>query len=533
MKTRPRLTVVILICSVLFGFIAACHIFIDPTFRKQYTDYNTFVHESPVEPGYLKVHYKDGKVVVFDSWKLSSGQDSLIGNGKLFDLKRNIISDGLVSTGTDQIAIIETNQLTALKDKTNERIAALSILAGIDAVIGVVCITVPKACFGSCPTFYLTETNNVHWANAEAFSSSIAPSMEQPDIDALRVKVGSGDFRLIMKNEALETHVVNEVQIVAAEVEKDAEILHGVGDKFFHTKNITNCISALTDGENIAPFLNAVDGNEYFSLSDSLDLGAKEEILLEFNNNIKNTPGIILNFRQTLLTTFLLYNGMSYMGDEIGDYFAKIETSDMVRKKLKNPFSTLGGIKVFAFDSKKEKWDFITEIYETGPIAPNHFVVPFSETNDNGDPIRVKLEMTKGMWRLDYAGLADIDKEINPAFIYPSEILKDNLPDPEALTEISCDDEDYLISMPGDEWHLHFDLPQPNDENNRYQLFLSAKGYYLEWIRNDWLEEKDPERLKNMLLNDKATWRELAIEYKTYESQMEELFWNSKYENNQ
>lgn len=514
------------------GFLAGCHFFVDTSFRKQYTDYNSFVHENPVQPGFMKVHYKDGRVVVYDSWELSSEQDSLIGIGKLFDLHRKAIQEGSISININEIAIIETNQLNALQDKTNSRVIGMSVLAGIDALIGVVCVTVPKACFGSCPTFYLNETNDVHSVSAEAFSSSIAPSMEKVDIDALNIKVGAGDFHLIMKNEALETHALNEIQILAAEVENDAEILNGEENNFYHAQKIFACNSAISDGKNITSNLHSVDGIEYFSLSDSLDLGAKEEILIEFKNDIKNSPGLVLNFRQTLMTTFLLYNGLSYMGDEVGDYFAKIETNDKVRNKLGNPFKMLGGINVSVYDPQKEKWNSITEVYETGPIAVNRIVVPFLISKQD-ETVRVKLEMTRGMWRLDYAGLADINKEIVPVSIYPFEIKRDNLPDPDRLAEISCDDKDYLISMPGDVWDLYFDLPELSGPEKRYELFLSAKGYYLEWIRNDWLEEKDTERLKKMLLNDKATWRELAIEYKTYEDQMEELFWNSKYEKNQ
>ena len=176
MKSHKRLNKGVLIFFIFLIFLAGCHFFVDPSFRQQYTDYNSFVHSNPEEPGYLKVHYKDGQVVVYNTWDLSEEKDSLTGEGKLFDLRREMIMEGPLATAMDQVAIIETNQLEALKDKTKSRVAGLSILAGIDAVIGVVCIAMPKACFGSCPTFYLDETENLHYANAEAFSSSMTSS---------------------------------------------------------------------------------------------------------------------------------------------------------------------------------------------------------------------------------------------------------------------------------------------------------------------------------------------------------------------
>lgn len=529
MKIKLAVSGLLLSGLILFLF-PSCKISIDSTFRHVYDDYNTYVHSAPVDTGFLKVHYKNGNVAVYKKWVLSEDEISLYGDGKLFDARRTLVEDGKISTDLNQIAIIETNQLDQILDKTKSRIAGLSILAGVDAVIGVICITVPKACFGSCPTFYLQENNNVHYSNAEGFSSSISPSLENRDIDALNFQTNNRQFRIFMKNEALETHVINEVQLIAAAVEKGKFINHAFNDRFYQSANISNCRSAITEGTDVTSKFLGVDENEYFSLTDSTDLWKKEEIILEFNGKISNTPGLILNFRQTLLTTFLLYNGLSYMGNEVGDYFAKVETNSQIRKRLGNPFKKLGGIKVYYFDEEKEQWLFADEIYETGPIARNQQLIPFEKLKNTGKTIRVKLEITRGMWRMDYAGLADIEKEVFPELIAVSEITKNKLPDFDVLSKVNCDDEEYLISFPGDDWELYFDLPETETPNQSYELFLSSKGYYLEWIRESWLKDKNTKKLEKMLLNDKSTWRELAIEYKEYENIMEELFWNSKYE---
>ena len=94
--------------------------------------------------------------------------------------------------------------------------------------------------------------------------------------------------------------------------------------------------------------------------------------------------------------------------------------------------------------------------------------------------------------------------------------------------DILHDDEKFLVSLPGDEFKLKFDLPEIS-ENIEYELFLSSKGYYLEWMRQEWLEEKDITRLRKMVSMDQKTWRELAIEFKSMEHEMEDVFWNSKY----
>ncbi len=135
--------------------------------------------------------------------------------------------------------------------------------------------------------------------------------------------------------------------------------------------------------------------------------------------------------------------------------------------------------------------------------------------------------MTKGLWRLDFASLALIDTVANSMTIHPSEMeIIDGAE--YTLEDIKVDDKDYLISFPGNEFKFKFDLSKIS-ENQDYELFLSSKGYYLEWIRQDWIKGKDIPKLTKMLMNDPQTWKELAIEFKTMEHEMEAIFWNSKY----
>jgi hypothetical protein len=47
------------------------------------------------------------------------------------------------------------------------------------------------------------------------------------------------------------------------------------------------------------------------------------------------------------------------------------------------------------------------------------------------------------------------------------------------------DDSKYLVAYPGDIYHISYELPFENAE-----LFLDSRGYYLEWIRDEWIEEQ-------------------------------------------
>ena len=42
--------------------------------------------------------------------------------------------------------------------------------------------------------------------------------------------------------------------------------------------------------------------------------------------------------------------------------------------------------------------------------------------------------------------------------------------------------------MPGDSYELAYDLPA----GDNFELFLDSRGYYLEWMREQWLRDENP-----------------------------------------
>jgi hypothetical protein len=189
----------------------------------------------------------------------------------------------------------------------------------------------------------------------------------------------------------------------------------------------------------------------------------------------------------------------------------------------------LGEIELYVWNAKEGNWKFLEEIYETGPIAKNLIFIPILENIQKHGQLKIKIELTKGLWRLDYLGLAAIESVVKPITLFPSDLRVIKGED-YTVEEVKFDDEKYLLSFPGNEFQFQFLLPISSD-NEEYELFLTSKGYYLEWIRQDWLEGKDLPKLKKMLMNDAQTWRDLAVEFKTMEHEMEAVFWNSKYSN--
>ncbi|MGR6088013.1 MAG: hypothetical protein ACU4F9_07550 [Arcticibacter sp.] len=496
-------------------------------FRSEYKNANELLHDSKLlsSKPFLKAHFKNGNVcVLYDTWQITNEGNVVQGNGTLYDFNRRRMFDGKYSIPVDSVAIFESN--VKIENPEASRVAALTVLTGIDGVLGLICLSNPKACFGSCPTFYVNPNDQFHYSDAEGFSSAISPIMEYGDIDALRVTSSrEPSFTLTMKNEALETHCIKDIKLLAYPIQTGQSVYQTNHDAFMLCGKAYKPLKASGEEGDVTELLSADDRVERFSLTDPNNLGAKEEVLISFDQlDDTKTYGLLIDFRQTLLTTYLIYNAIGYMGDNVGDFFARIERGENVQQKLKvGLMKELGEIEVHVRDDKVADYVYQGGLFETGPIAINRQIVPFKMQPSQSN-MKIKLVMNKGLWRIDCTRLVELQSEVQPITINPGKILKQ---DSTGVMQLNADDRlgQHLVSLPGDLYKWEFDMPDPSQD---YQLFLYSKGYYLEWMRSSWLEDKNLLQLRKMIENPAAYLKDQAHNYKQYEHLMEHEFWSSR-----
>jgi hypothetical protein len=516
-----KFNLLILALGVLF--FQSCSSFY---FRANYKQANDLIYSTSrlQTKSFLKAHMQNGDVFILNqNWNIDSTQTFISGYGTQYDFNRKKIEEGSFYIVISNVALFETNNELINPEALN--IGILSTVAVINVAVNLFCIAQPKACYGSCPTFYINENDNFHYADAEGFSNAIVPSMEYSDIDALKiVKPIGNEFNITMKNEALETHYVNDVKLYAFPVNENEFVFHTPENKFYLCQNNYTLTKAIGNEGDITTLLAKPDINERFSLSDNKNLNSKEELFFNFNNVLDiNSLGFILNFRQTLMTTYLFYNSMGYMGNEFGDLFVKLEKDSSLKKRFDATTQLLGGIDLYSFNEKTKCWDFENTFNETGPIAINKQLIALKQKNYTST-VKLKLVLNKGFWRIDFAGLTNINKEVIPTILGPTSLLKNGKSDTETLATLFNDNK-YIISKPGNEFKFGFKLPSAD---TKYALFLYSKGYYMEWMRKDWLKDKNLPKLRQMVYKPSRFLKKEAKNYKKYESQMESIFWNSK-----
>jgi hypothetical protein len=470
------------------------------------------------EFGVLKVYLDNGYVTVLKKWHIDNDRQVISGRGYLYDNRRNMINSNYTSDiSFDQATLLETNDFRGY----NVISPMLMTLTIFTAAITTPCIGDPKACFGSCPTFYLHQDDSLI-IQAEGFSSSITKSMEAEDIDFLRAynRASLSDtVKIELMNEAYETHYIRRANLVAIPSLLNEEVYHD--KKNFYTGSAVQPAKTAWNGkQNVADQLAKVDRKEYLAKTDSLDLTTKESLILNFDEFDGSSSGIVVTQRQSLLTTYLFYSSMAQIGSQLGTVMAAYEnTAPMIRDAKDDMYDILGEVEVSVLVD--DHWVEVGRIQEQGPIVTDSHLVPI---NIDGDYSQVKLTMTKGLWQIDQVGVVELYDIIEPQYIKPAQLLNEGIPDAQLLAALN-NEEEFLVNNPGVSYTLVYELP----DDQPYSIFMDTRGYYTEWMRAEWLAEEN-QRLARMIINRPKQWlKVMSPGYKQVESEMNELFWRSKF----
>jgi hypothetical protein len=459
---------------------------------------------------YLKLHMRDGDVYILDRWTIDEPNRAIHGSGDRFGPNRGPIAAGQTyRVALADVALFETNTVV-----TSPGVAALSVITGLSLAATAACAVNPKACFGSCPTFYAADAHGRSVLQAEGFSDAIAPSLEKHDIDQLWASTGrGGPFVVRMTNEAYETHVVKQVDLLAVPRPAGGRVF-ATAEQLWVAREVAAPLACRAAEGDCLERVRALDGDERTSLTDPEDLATREHVELDLPE-LSGDLALAIGARQSLVTTFLLYQGLAYLGTTATSWLAQLERSDVSRAGGRALQALVGGIEVQV--ERDGAWVTVGEAYETGPLATDVHLVKLPAGTR-----RARLQLPRGGWRIDHVALAAIAGEATPLRLAPSKIAgsisRDFGPSRAPARAFP------IVTQPGDAYDFTYDLPA-----GEYDVFVDSRGYYLEWMREEWMREENPLAALRMLVDPAGALRALAPAFKQLEPRAEALFWSSRY----
>jgi hypothetical protein len=485
---------------------------------------------APIDPGRpptsvtvpIKAHLEDGDVAVFANGGTFEA-DTLRGTGTRY---------GIALDDTATIQQLPLREVVAMETYEETVRGGASLLAStVGTAVGAVASSaLAVAIFGSCPTVYSrgpSADGDSLTLEAESFSNSIAPMLELRDVDALAARPDAqGRLVLEVRNEALETHYINHLEVVGV-THRPGERAYPADDGRAWVVGDVRPPSTIRDagGRSLADVLGAADGVAYRTprarlqippgraatigpaAGDAIDALLTEHIDLTLPRPPTDSVAVLLRLRNSLLNTVLFYDYMlagqgarslEWLGRDLQAIPSVMALSDFYARRM--------GLRVQVRTGAGYRT--VDRVQEVGPIAWSRQAVPVP-VPPGSDSLHVRLSFVPDAWRLDHVAVAErvrrSEGERHPvadlriggdaageATRGPSDTPGDDSArapwarERLAQDRLSAPDHDYWVTLPTDRFWATFETGTTAPGAAR-SFFLAAQGYYIEWIRRDWL----------------------------------------------
>ena len=434
----------------------------------------------------VKAHLLDGSTIVYPNG-VAMANNTLVGSGLRYAIGSGVPTS-VVRVPLDSVVGME-NYSAKVSEGASVALTLISIPLVAFAAAGAA-----VAVFGSCPTFY-ADSAGTELLQAEGFSYAIAPLFEQRDVDRLRLTpTPDGRVVLRIRNEALETHYINQLELL--------EVTHRPGeaalpDQGGHPLAVGGARISATirdrSGRDISASVGAIDQNVFTTLPKRLASVTANDLDDHIDVAFKAPPGadsvvIMLDMRNSLLNTVLLYDhilaapgikSLDFLGKEINRIAGAVDLGRWYADNM--------GMRVSVRDG--DSYRRVARLGDSGPIAFHRLGVVVPAVRGNDDSVRVRLSFVADNWRIDEIGVAGNWRRPPTRTVSLSRI---QTADPKqvdgAARALSDPDEDYLITMPGHAFTAEFDVG-PGERGNERTWFAVSQGYYTEWVRGSWIKE--------------------------------------------
>ncbi len=388
--------------------------------------------------------------------------------------------------------MVSMDSVAAVESLSNEynvdKSVGVSLLATAGAVVGVPALAV--AIFGSCPTIYSVEDGELV-LDGESFPNSIVSLFEQRDVDRVRADASpEGVVELEIRNEALETHYINHLELLEVRHPSGAVALPAPDGGAYLLESFHAPLRAEDrSGRDVLPSI-ALSDEDVFSTDPGRLAAAEPDDLMDYVDVTfpaveGDSVAVVLKLRNSLLNTVYFYDFMlAGQGARSLDWLGRDLESISYAIGLGDFYARYMGLRVQVLDGGAYRE--VGKVGEVGPIAWDRVAVPVPVIGR--DSLHIRLYFVADAWRIDEVSLAADVRTTVPRRVPLDDIASSSHHGPSSPMDVAtAPDDQYLITMPGTRFQARFDVGAEPDEGRR-TYFLAAQGYYTEWIRRSWLE---------------------------------------------
>jgi hypothetical protein len=432
----------------------------------------------------VRLHLTDLSVVAFPSGA-SVTADSVYGVGQRWDVRLQNMRP-VTAVPMDSVVGMEAMAGGGFNTPVSVLLTAAATAAGVVGTAGMMVVI-----FGSCPTVY-SGVGHDALLEGESFSYSIAPLLEARDVDVVRhAVIVDGRVEFEIRNEALETHFINQFELLVTDLSANETIYPDVAGLPVALSGVVPVAATDRSGRDVSAQLAERDEMAYETppalIAGGIAGDPRDHVEMSLPGGGADTAYVVVRLRNSLLTTLLFYNVMmepagaaaaDWVGEDLGRVGSAAALGAWYRRWM--------GLRAEVF--RDGSWQEVGRLPDSGPIAWEEVAIAVPT---GGQPTRFRLSFVADQWRIDRVGLATEARRPTVRALAPARIVAlDGSPLPGELSALAQPDRSYLETRPGQAFRLEFDLPADARSEG---LLLASQGYYTEWIRRDWLRTGRPD----------------------------------------
>jgi hypothetical protein len=474
----------------------------------------------------VRAHLANGDVVVFaDGAAITTTE--IVGTGFRYDATRK--PTGSVST----LPIAGVVGLESYMRKVNEgRTLLYSAVTLSASALGT--IIAGLVIFGSCPTIY-ADSAGTPALQAESFSYSIAPLLARRDVDRLSVTADSnGVVRLDVRNEAAETHYIDQMELIEARHEANEVASPVARGGIVALKNLAP-LADVRDARNrnVARQLAGVDGSVFASEPSLLRNAAAgtepAEDHLEFavprRRGQRDSLAILLTMRSSLMSTVVFYEHMLARSgarslDWIGEDLSRITTVAQVARWYTGNF----GLRVEVRDGNE--WRQVVRLVDFGPVAWRTVAAIIPPVQGGGDSVHVRLRMAPDEFHVERLAVTNDVRMIEPRKLTVARVTTGAGRDvKDARDFLAKADDRHFVTEPGHRFFAEYDAGRHSGART---FMMAADGYYVEWLRPAWIAAAREEGRGFLPFSTQTTKQDILRSWLASKDSLEARFYTSR-----
>jgi len=487
----------------------------------------------------LKAHLQSGGTVVFPNGGVVS-RSHVSGMARRFAFMANVPSapDAIASVPLDSIVGIEAFDGRVVEGAT----VAVSAAATVTGLFSTALLA--KALFGSCPTLY-ADTGRHAVLQAEGFSYAIGPLFRQRDVDPLVVRPnGTGVVRLELRNEALETHFIDHLELSRVTHGRSEIVVPDQRGGLVAVSAIHPPVRAIDrEGRDVRDVLRDADERVFSTAParlaaahagdlddwidiESADLGTGDSLI------------VLLRLRNSLLNTVLLYDGM-LSGPAALDWLGSDLRQPASALTLARWYAGTMGLRAIVdgvpVPSGVSTRTAHAQLGDIGPLAFREVALVLPRSPTDGVRARIRLRFVADNWRIDQLRIGTSLRRPHATVMPVMDVrvptaLGGLADDTAAVRALRDPDQRPLQTQAGQRMMLEFSDTRPVPPDSAVRYLVTWQGWYSEWIRPAWIlaGASDRARSEPFVPGDSAVatalsrWRsrKAAFERQFYESRL-------------